>query len=166
MKLSEGYTITRQIQWPEGIPVVEISEGGIDYTNPDALYGKYPGEFDTFMDPREAVETAIRICRAWRQDGKKNAKIGIGATMGMTIPFESCKFNDAKVWAKKTYEILSKCSYCGGILSEKYFTCFYDSDSWYCSEQCAERAWRNPSKKLIEEELEQMQKLDKVEDEE
>jgi len=38
------YTVTRQIQWPDGTPVVEVSEGDINYTNPDALKEKYPGE--------------------------------------------------------------------------------------------------------------------------
>ena len=34
------YTITRQRQFPEGTPVVEVSSGGLDYTNPDALVAK------------------------------------------------------------------------------------------------------------------------------
>ncbi len=63
------YTITRQIQWPDGTSIVEISEGELDYTNPDALVEKYPGEFETFDNPIEAVNTAIEICKSWRNDG-------------------------------------------------------------------------------------------------
>ncbi len=95
------YTVTRQLQWPEGTPVVEISAGGRDYTNPDALSPCYPGEFEIFDDPVEAVETAISICRAWRKDGKKEARIGHGATGGMTLPFDSCTFEEARLWAKQ-----------------------------------------------------------------
>lgn len=100
------YIVTRQIQWPEGRPVVEISSGGIDYTNPDALSPRYPGEFETFDDPVEAVEVAIAICRAWRKDGQKNARIGYGATGGMTLPFDPCTFKEGREWARKRREKL------------------------------------------------------------
>ncbi len=67
------YTVTRQLQWPEGTPVVEISAGGRDYTNPDALSPHYPGEFETF---------------------------GGAMAVGMTLPFDSCTFQEAREWAK------------------------------------------------------------------
>ena len=38
------FTVTRQRQWPGGECVVEVSVGTMDYTNPDALVGKYPDE--------------------------------------------------------------------------------------------------------------------------
>lgn len=146
------YTITRQLQWPEGTAVVEISAGSRDYTNPDALVAKYPGEFEEFNDPIEAVDTAIEICKSWRNDGTKKAKIGIGATGGMTMPFDTCTFKDARQWAKKTHEKLEKCPTCGEIvedLKEWYqagiFTLSgefipYDDGDKYCSESCAEKA--------------------------
>jgi hypothetical protein len=93
--------VTRQVQWPTGKPVVEVSIGGIDYTNPDALMAKYEGEFVEFDDPREAVEAAIRICRKWRKDGRKDAKMGFGSTGGFTIPFEDCTFKEAREWARR-----------------------------------------------------------------
>lgn len=146
------YTITRQIQWPEGHKVVEISEGGIDYTNPDALVPRYPHEFETVSSPIEAVEFAIEICRAWRKDGDKDAKIGIGATGGMTFPFDTCTFNDARKWAKETDEKLERCPTCGKIVEDlrewdlagfytndgEFFP--YDDGYKYCSERCAEKA--------------------------
>jgi len=94
------YTVTRQRQWPEGTPVVEISRGGLDYTNPDALSPKYPGEFRTYDDPRDAVEVAIAICRAWRKDGQRDAMVGVGATLGMTMPFDPITFQEAREWAR------------------------------------------------------------------
>lgn len=93
--------VTRQLQWPDGKRVVEVSIGGIDYTNPDALVPKYEGEFVEYYDPIEAVETAIRICRKWREDGHKDAKVGFGSTGGFTAPFEDCTFKEARGWARK-----------------------------------------------------------------
>ena len=92
----EQYTVTRQLQFPNGTPVVEVSLGGIDYTNPDALSEKYPGEFEEFNNPVEAVEAAIGICRAWRKDGTPKARIGIGYTGGATMPFETCTYKQAR----------------------------------------------------------------------
>lgn len=144
------WTITRQRQWPDGDNVVEISEGGIDYTNPDALAAKYPGEFQEFEDPREAVETAIEICRAWRKDGEKSATIGIGATGGYTIPFDSATFRNAKDWANEVWEKLEKCPHCGRIMEDARE--WWNAGEWigdeflpdedsgkYCSEYCAEK---------------------------
>lgn len=95
------FTVTRQLQWPTGDAVVEISSGGLDYTNPDALVQEYAGEFETYDDPQEAVEVAIAICRAWRKDKRPDAKVGIGATGGMTMPFDTCSFNEAREWARR-----------------------------------------------------------------
>jgi len=134
------YTVSRQIQWPEGKQVVEISSGGLDYTNPDALVGKYPGEFETYDDPREAVQVAIAICRAWRKDGGKGARIAHGATGGMTMPFDPCTFPAAITWAMKRYECLPKCARCGGVLHENsIYTMEELGDDKFCSEYCAEQ---------------------------
>lgn len=107
------YTVTRQRQWPDGTEIVEVSSGGIDYCNPDALGAKYAGEFEEFSDPRVAVETAIGIARAWRKDSRKRIPVGVGCTLGMTMPFDSGTFRDARLWAKETYAKLPKCAGCG-----------------------------------------------------
>jgi len=146
-----AWTITRQIQWPEGDPVVEVSEGGIDYTNPDALVAKYPGEFEKFQNPIDAVDTAIEICRAWIKDGEKRAKIGVGATGGMTMPFDRGTFQEARKWAKETWEKLEKCPTCDEVVED--LREWWQAGEWigndflpyadggkYCSEYCAEKA--------------------------
>lgn len=134
------YTVTRQRQWPEGTPVVEVSAGGLDYTNPDALVEKYPGEFETFDDPREAVDAAIAICLSWREDGEPEAQVGHGATLGMTMPFDTCTFREARAWAQKRYETLPKCARCGEVLPEKHYTVPELDGERFCREYCAERA--------------------------
>lgn len=133
----EKWTISRQIQWPNGTPIVEISAGGIDYTNPDALSPEYEGEFEEFIDPREAVRTAIEICRRWRKDGEKKAYLGIGATGGMTMPFEPTTFKNAEKWAEKCWESLEKCEWCGGILPEEFWMDEFGNGK-FCSESCVE----------------------------
>ncbi len=130
------WTVTRQIQWPEGGPVVEVSAGGIDYCNPDALVQQYPGEFEEFTDPREAVKVAIEICRAWRHGGEKKACVGIGATGGMTMPFEGTTFKAAEDWAVETVNSMEKCEFCGELLPEEYWVDEF-GDGKFCSEVCA-----------------------------
>lgn len=134
------FTVTRQLQWPEGTPVVEVSVGGLDYTNPDALVERYDGEFQTYDDPREAAAVAIAICKAWRKDGEKRARIGIGATGGMTMPFDPCTFREAMAWAKKRYLDPPKCDRCRDTLREQYYFDPDDPDVKFCSEFCAEKS--------------------------
>lgn len=144
------YTITRQLQWPDGDKIVEISEGGIDYTNPDALAQKYPNEFEEFEDPREAVTAAIEICQAWRKDGETNASIGIGATGGMTMPFDEISFEDAKNWADEIWKKIEKCPSCDKVMedAQEWYEAGefinndflpFDDGFKYCSQICAEK---------------------------
>ena len=152
------FTVTRQLQWPEGSPVVEVSAGGLDYTNPDALVACYCGEFETYDDPREAVATAIAICKAWRQDGGKHACIGTGATGGMTMPFEPCTLREAKEWAEKRYREMPKCARCGEILPERYYYDPDDPEDKFCSEFCAEEAMAEIGEMMMRDD-EELRKL-------
>jgi len=84
-----SYVVTRQIQWPEGIKMVEISKGGINYVNPDALSPIYDMEFEEINDPREAVDIAIEIKEAWKKrETKDKITIGVGCTGGFAMPFK------------------------------------------------------------------------------
>ncbi|MDP2953439.1 MAG: hypothetical protein Q8O76_09010, partial [Chloroflexota bacterium] len=128
------YTVTRQRQWPDGTPVVEVSAGGLDYTNPDALVAKYPGEFQTYDDPREAVNVAIAICEAWRKDGEPEAQVGYGATGGMTMPFDACPYEEARAWAQERYEALPKCDRCRNMLPSCHYPVPELDDEKFCRE--------------------------------
>ena len=150
--MESEWTVTRQCQWPEGASVVEISGGGLDYTNPDALVQKYPGEFETYTDPREAALVALEICKLWREDGEIEATVGIGATGGMTMPFDEAEDAEVVKWGQETYKKLEKCPTCGEVVEglKKWFGaglyCLdgdfipYDDDVKYCSQRCAEKA--------------------------
>lgn len=139
------YTVTRQLQWPAGQHMVEVSYGSLDYTNPDALSARYPGEFKTFHDPREAVETAITIQEQWQHDTKdKKVHIGVGDTMGMTMPFEADTPEAVTKWAEKEYESLTKCPRCGDVIEDdEGYTIEMLEEVLFCSEQCAENEYRD-----------------------
>lgn len=143
------YTITRQCQWPEGNLMVEISYGGIDYCNPDALIKEYDGEFKEFEDPREALKVAFSIRDKWKKDSGEEISIGVGYTGGMTMPFEPSSDDELIEWAEKEYEKLEKCPICNEIMEGKYeyylrtnvypdgeVDIYYDGYK-YCSEKCA-----------------------------
>lgn len=138
-------TVTRQIQWPTGDSVVEISDGGIDYANPDALTARYKGEFNEFSDPREAVEAAIAIAEAWQNDSPdKVIMIGHGGTCGMTMPFEGMEICEEtyaalREWAQEQYEELDKCQRCGDVLGKERWTHpGLPEEDEFCSENCCE----------------------------
>ena len=136
----EKWTVTRQVYWDSGAHVVEIAGGGIDYCNPDALCAKYPGEFDEYNDPREAVEVAIDICRQWRKDGEKSAYLTLGCTGGCTMYFDSITFAEAIKWGDKVYESLEKCIICGDLINQDEYYVDEFGENKYCREYCAEKA--------------------------
>ncbi|HSW45462.1 MAG TPA: hypothetical protein VLM89_07820 [Phycisphaerae bacterium] len=144
------YVVTRQQQWATGDSVVEISVGGLDYTNPDALCGKYPGEFREFVSPVEAVEAAIGIARAWRKDAPAlDIQIAAGCTMGMTMPFAGEPLTDEtfdglRQWARKIEDSLPHCDECGEpIRTQEHWTLSDYSDLEFCREYCADQySWR------------------------
>ena len=116
-----------------------LFRSGLDYCNPDALCKKYEGEFETFTDPREAVRTAIAICKAWRRDGKRSARVAVGATSGYTMPFEPTTFNQVLAWADGEYNQLPKCAQCGELMGKERYGNHELGEFECCSENCAEK---------------------------
>lgn len=128
------YCVSKQIQWPDGTLMIEVSAGGIDYVNPGLV-----GNIHEFLDPREAVEKAIELRAEWQAQSKDEpVSIGYGATGGFTMPFSECDEQDARRWSEKKYDSLLKCDWCGEILGQKTFTDEYD-DYKFCSESCWEK---------------------------
>ena len=137
------YTVTRQLQWA-GEAMVEISEGGFDYVNPDMLTQKYDQEGETFDNPNDAVDAAIEILKQWRRDlPGVHIGIGYGATLGFTMPFDQSDVTEIKDWAQKRYEALPKCDRCGDIITEEYKLVDDCFDQVFCSEQCTNRAFED-----------------------
>ena len=74
------YTVTRQLQPPDGAPVVEISYGGKDGVNPNVVDCiQYPGEYETFYDIYEAIKTAIASSM---RIGAEGVKVLISGRLG------------------------------------------------------------------------------------
>jgi len=149
------YTITRQRQWPDGTLVVEISEGGLDYSNPNALRRKYEGEFQEIADPIKAVTIGIFIFESWKKDEpKEDIFIGYGGTLGYTMPFEPSQINQIKEWAQKEYTKIPICYNCGELIDPDTDYILDEWDNPFCSVQCIECAMEKEEEyeKLSEEE--------------
>ncbi len=140
------FTVSRQSRCFTGEQVVEISQGGIDYTNADALCAKYEGEFETFTGMKPAVEAGIAIAKAWSADSTDTIHIGVGCTGGYSMPFEEKpatedNFSALLESADEFDAKLPRCGQCGEILED---TKYGDADIGEyncCSEYCAERYW-------------------------
>lgn len=61
-----AYFVYRTHQW-EGDYLVVIGDS-LDTADPGMYRPRYKGEGESYSDPREAVEAAIRIRDAWRAD--------------------------------------------------------------------------------------------------
>jgi len=125
--------------------MVEISGGGLDYTNPDALSPKYPGEFDSFKDPREAVKIALEIAELWHvDDPTSDIQVGYGSTGGMTMPFDESTEIEIIKWAEERYKELLKCPQCGEIMPDNKEEIWWHElfEEGFCSEYCAEKNYR------------------------
>lgn len=147
-----AFVVTRQHYYYSGRRLVEVAQGGRDYSGSDALSARYEGEFEEFDDPREAVSVAIAIQNAWRKDSKSGNRIGLTVcnTMGMGLEGEPIRQRDAIKLATKLYEALPKCDNCDKPLKSErrgdywYITDDYEfsslGDCKYCSEYCCDRA--------------------------
>lgn len=150
-------TVTRQVNTFEGTKVVEISDGGIDYSNPGALARKYPGELEEYADPVEAVEAAIRIAQQWQKDCPDDEiLIDHGATGGFTMFFDGQEqneetFAELRKWAKGLRDAMPKCDRCGEIITGRPVKLLDYDDCQFCCEYCAERFWEDEQATLAEE---------------
>ena len=94
------YFISRQ-HYCTGVQMVEIAEGGMDYSNPDMLVEKYPGEGTEYDNPAIAVEKAIEIHKAWLKDQPdEDIQIGQVSTGGWTCEAEESNYRSLRTWAK------------------------------------------------------------------
>jgi hypothetical protein len=148
-----SYFVSRQMYWPDGDAVVEIAVGGSDVSGCDMLVAKYAGEGEEYADPREALQAAVDIREAWKQDARKrengewisevNAdEIRIEAGSGMDVQggYDFPENEELRSWAEKELERLPKCDRCGEIIEDKKKVTLWDyDDSAFCCEGCAER---------------------------
>ena len=140
------FTVTRQHRYHDGYKIVEVSQGGIDYANPDALVKKWQGEFEEFTGMTAAVEAAIGIAKAWQETTTDQIFIGVGCTHGMTMEFDPLTLNDKTfdaliAKAEKFDENLPKCEHCGDILAGETYGHEFSDGHPFCSERCVETSY-------------------------
>jgi len=140
------FTVTRQHRWSDGLKIVEVSQGGVDYANPDALCKKWQGEFDEYTGMTAAVEAAIGIAKAWQETTTDQIFIGVGFTHGMTMEFDALTLNDETFdmlleKAEKFDADLPRCEHCGDILTGENYGHEFSDGYCFCSENCAENAY-------------------------
>lgn len=155
-----SFTVTRQKRWDDGVNLVEITQGGLDYVNPDMLVPKYRNEGETTASLCEAVENAIEIAESWQEDSKEEIFIACGNTHGMTAHLDEMELNEEnykilKEQAEKIDDSLPQCDRCGKIIDAKKHIIHTElSDERFCSEYCADKAYENYMDELEEEEEE------------
>jgi hypothetical protein len=144
------FMVTRQRQWPDGTLCVEINQGGLDYCNPGALVGKYPGEFEVFEGMTPAVEAGIRVYKSWKADcPDEEIGIAVGNTGGDTLPFDGEELTPEHeesmlVAARKFDEKLPRCAQCGELLTGERYGDPGLGEYDCCSEYCAEKYYFTP----------------------
>jgi len=132
------YAVTRQMQWPDGLRLVEIAIGGFGCAGPGMLGDVlYEGP-----DPREAASVAIRERKAWEaedptEEGEEPVAIGFGSALCYAQPDESDEA--VEEWAEERHLRAPKCDECGDILGKDKYR-VEDLDGTYCSEYCANKA--------------------------
>lgn len=169
-KVNSIFCVTRQHYWADGRHIVEIAQGGLDYTNADMLQPHYSGEGIEYKCLSDAVEAGIKIALAWKKDEPDEViEIGIGNTHGMGLDIEGEEVtgeNDEELFVKLRQEAkdfddkLPKCARCGEIREESYGndeTRHFGGDEAhpFCSEFCAEEDYSDRQKEWLKEKKEE-----------
>lgn len=160
------FVVTRQSYYYSHENLVEIAQGGRDYSGSDALCKKYQGEFEEFEGMTDAVTAGIAIAKAWQADEpEEEILIGIGNTQGMGLEIEGEKLTEEleAELLKKAEEFdakLPRCQWCNSLLPEKgkryghQYTMHDGGDEAYpfCSSNCADNDWARIEEELAEDE--------------
>lgn len=145
------WVVTRQHYYYSQQHIVEIAYGGLDYSGADALCRSYPGEFEEFENPVEAIDTAIKIAETWKADEAKKPKekrvkifIAHGCTGGMGMEFEGELANKRtyailRKWARERLEKFPKCDQCGEPIFGTPISYNEFSEFQFDREYCAEK---------------------------
>ena len=140
------YGITRQIYYYTGEHMVEIQQGGFDFSGPDMLVPAYGyGEGRDFDRPQEAAVEAIKIQKAWQADeSEETVQITVrGITGGyFGIDGEPMTVGEVARWAREEWANLPKCPRCEDVMPDnerEHYTHEYADFGGYtfCSENCA-----------------------------
>ena len=131
-----NYCVTKQVQWPDGDMVVEVSIGDFNYCNPGAM-----GDIEEFEFAVDAAQRAIELQEEWQQEHPdEEVFVGYGYTGGNTMPFDPDEPEELLAWAKQRDDTLPCCDQCGTKISDEKNTFrLPDEDAVFCQEYCAEQ---------------------------
>ena len=143
----KGYYVCRQWYYYTNEMMVEITEGGLDYSGPDQLVEQYPGEGETYDKPQSAALAALKIQKLW-QDHVTDREIFVcvrSETAGY-LGLEGDPMTPGEVarWAREAWQALPRCAHCNGVMPstrERWgndFTIFEENEYPFCSEYCAD----------------------------
>lgn len=99
----------------------------------------YPEDDNTFVNPVEAAEAALKLKSQWERDNKKDISIAVWNCKGSELEFLlKTKFASKLLkWANHEFLSLPKCNRCRGIRSEQGYRNRFQSNDVFCSESCA-----------------------------
>lgn len=113
--MTEGYFVSRQVSVFDGERAVEIAYG-LANSSPDALARHYEGELETYEDPREAAEAAIRLAAEWGKAVGETIPITRAASGALGVyPCAADGYTpeETRSWAETEYAAIPKCEACG-----------------------------------------------------
>lgn len=142
------FFVSRQHYYYADELVVEIAQGGCDYSGADCLAKRFPGEMEDYVGMFAAMEAAISIARAWKKI-EKGIRIVHGCTHGMFTELPDSELFTERL-AKKLLkaakqfddEKLNHCQRCGDIMPEDqgWGNGFTPGEYPFCSDNCASMA--------------------------
>lgn len=133
------FIVTKQIHWPDGERMVEISLGGFDYVNPGCC-----SNFHSFDFALEAANFALEMAKEWGEKVQEEISVGYGYTHGCCMPFEPSDQDELLQWAKEQDDALPCCDRCGKKIpnSDKEYRLIDDPfEQVFCSQFCAEETF-------------------------
>lgn len=145
MEAGTKFFVSRQHEWGTWEHVVEVVYPTYEHASSDMLTVRFGrlGEGVEFADPRDAVEAAIAIRKAWHKTNPHFAiELRFGVTLGGMFATENTSAKDARERAEKCWEALPKCSRCDDLLPKEwvYVPDFCD-DQKFCSQFCCDEAY-------------------------
>lgn len=134
-----AYYVSRQRYYPSQELAIEIAPGRKN-AGKDILSFKYDGEDKNLVDPRDAVNIAIRIYKQWDLYQSLTEKVYLNITHpgGGKFTLDKTGIVKAQKWAEKEYQNSAKCGACQRLLgsNSKKIINFKNLDGAYCSEYC------------------------------
>lgn len=142
------FYLTQQRYWhdEEGRNCLELASQ-LDAVSPGCI------EFITESDdPREIALKAIQLQDYYFTDKNEDWPITIGTVLCYGNPDDGLCVEEVKLWGERHYKALDKCDRCGELLGKTWFVHDFADEERFCSEHCADEAYRDFYEENIDDE--------------